>query len=580
MFNEEFSRSIAPFLKPEYFEKRSTTLVFEQFMDYFTTYNSAPTKEALILDIETRSGMSEDDMSDVMNVITCVAERENEAPPDLKWLKDSTLAYCQERSIYNAVTESISIINGDDKNKRPVTVLPDLLADALAVTFDEEIGHDYLTDAEARWEFYHRAESKVKFSLDWMDKITNGGINKKTLNLLMAETGGGKTLMMCSLASDWLILGQNVLYVTMEMAAEKISERIDANLMDVELCDLPAIPKDSFLRKAKKIQDKTSGKLVVKEFPTSSAHAGHIRHLLRELKIKKKFTPDVVIIDYINICASSRVRSVDSSYTLVKSIAEEMRGLAVEADVAILTATQTNRCLRKTTEVETPSGTKKLSEISVGDIVLGNDGFNKVTDVHTEIHEKTYKVTLASGKEIVCSGNHVFPVGDKFMTIDQGLSVGMELEELMSERNYLMKSKIVKIEEISEQEELIDISLTGNRLFYANGILTHNCGWGSSDLEMGDISESSGLAATVDMMLGIIATEEMKAQGTMMVKQLKNRYTDVSRNVRNTFNVERSKMRMTNCEDQQIVQVGSAPNRTESTPPWQSPKKEITGFKF
>jgi len=417
IYNEPYARTVAPYLKREYFESRVNGIIFDEYDIFVKKYSNPPTKEALVLELETRSDVTEDEMKGIINKVGEIAQFAKREKPDFQWLIDTTETYCSDRAVYLAVMDSIGIIQGEDK-KRTKNMIPELLADALSVSFDSNIGHDYLDNADARWEFYHKKEKRLRFLIEWLNLITGGGLPKKTLTILLAPTNAGKTLVKCHLAADFLMQGKNVLYITMEMAEERISERIDANLMGVDIADLRSLPKETFDSRLEQIRAKTTGKLMVKEYPTASAHVGHIRHLLRELRIKKRFIPDVIFIDYLNICASSRIRNGENTYVLVKSIAEELRGLAVEQDVAIISSTQTNRD-----------------------------------------------------------------------------------------------------------------------------------GWGSSDLELSNTSESAGLPATADLMIGIIVTDQLTQMGQMKLKQLKNRFSDVTRNVAEILNIDRAQMRLSECED-------------------------------
>lgn len=339
--NEDFARKTLPFLKEEYFGDSSERQVFKRINDFMLKYNNRPTREAIGIDIESSTNLSEEEHKRSMELIRELVEPE---PSDMTWLLETTESFCQERAVYNAIMDSIAILDGKDKS-RTKNALPEILAEALGVSFDSHIGHDFIEDSDERYDFYHRKEEKIPFDLELMNTITRGGLSRKSLNIILAGTGAGKTLMMCHLAAANLTMGKNVLYITMEMAEEKIAERIDANLLNVPLDDLSHIPKDMYDNKIARMRAKTEGKLIIKEYPTASAHVGHFRHLLNELNLKRSFVPDIVYIDYLNICMSSRVKSGSnvSSYTYVKAIAEELRGLAVEKNIPIVSATQTTR---------------------------------------------------------------------------------------------------------------------------------------------------------------------------------------------------------------------------------------------
>ena len=337
--NEEYTRKVLPYIKSEFFSERDEEFLFKQIREYFLKYKSVPTPEALMIDIDEQDNVDAQLLQDTMILVGEIKSDTSSTPE--KWLEDSTEEWCKDRAVYNGVMSSIEIIQSDGSKGE----IPDILRDALSVSFDTNIGHDFLDDWEPRFDFYHTEEERIPFDLELMNKITKGGMPNKTLNICMAGTGVGKSLFMCHVAASCLVQGKNVLYVTLEMAEEKIAERIDANLLDISLNDLQDLPKSMYKKKIKRVQEKTKGKLIVKEYPTASAHSGHLRHLLQELDLKKSFKPDVIFIDYLNICASFRIRpgSNLNTYTYVKAIAEEMRGLAVEFDVPIMSATQTNR---------------------------------------------------------------------------------------------------------------------------------------------------------------------------------------------------------------------------------------------
>ena len=336
--NENYLRNVSPFLKKEFFSHSNVT-VFRLITDYFNDYNNTPTQQALKIELDNLQNLNQDNYDYSLELITRLSSSE----ADYEWLVEKTEKWCQDKAIYNAIMESIQVIEGNSKKDKGA--LPEILSDALSVSFDTHIGHDFLEDYEKRYDFYHQKIERLPFDIDLMNTITRGGVPRKTLNVILAGTGVGKTLMMCHFAASNLMEGRNVLYVTLEMAEERIAERIDANLMDVPLNELETYPKQTFDTKIDRIRKKTQGKLVIKEYPTASVGAGHFRHLLNELKLKKKFTPDIIFIDYLNLCISSRMKMGGSvnTYTYVKAIAEELRGLAVENNLPIFTATQTNR---------------------------------------------------------------------------------------------------------------------------------------------------------------------------------------------------------------------------------------------
>ena len=337
--NEKFTRKVLPFIKPEYFQDRTQRLTFEHIDDYVKRFNNIPTKEALTIEIDN-SKLSEDQFELCSNLVNDLILKEKS---DDDWLLEKTEKWCQDKAVYNAIMQIIQIIDG--KSSKTTNALPEILSDALSVSFDTHIGHDFLEDAEERFEFYNRVEDRIPFDLELMNKITKGGLPKKTLNVALAGTGVGKSLFMCHMAAANLSEGKNVLYITMEMAEEKIAERIDANLLNVPVQELPDLPKNLYDDKIDRLRAKTPGKLIIKEYPTATAGVGHFRHLLNELKLKRNFTPDIIYVDYLNICVSMRMKYGASvnSYTIVKAIAEELRGLAVERNVPIVSATQTTR---------------------------------------------------------------------------------------------------------------------------------------------------------------------------------------------------------------------------------------------
>ena len=425
IYNEEYSRKVIPFIKPEYFEQRSEKVIFEEITNFIVKYGSAITIEALNIETENRTDLTENEIKEIRELNSSFEE----TVVDNQWLLDSTEKWCRDRAIYLALMESISLADGKD-DKKGRDAIPSILSDALSVSFDNHIGHDYLNDYEERYESYHRKEDKIPFDLEFFNKITKGGLPNKTLNIALAGTGVGKSLFMCHVASSVLLQGKNVLYITLEMAEEKIAERIDANLLNVNIQNIIDIPKPMFGSKVTNLTRKTQGQLIIKEYPTASAHSGHFKALLNELALKKSFKPDIIFIDYLNICASSRYRANANvnSYSYIKAIAEELRGLAVEANLPIVSATQTTRS-----------------------------------------------------------------------------------------------------------------------------------GYGSSDVDLTDTSESFGLPATADLMFALISTEELEGLNQIMVKQLKNRYNDPTIYKRFVVGIDRAKMRLYDCEQsaqQDIVDSG------------------------
>ena len=438
MLDEEYVRKALPFIKSEYFAESSGKHLFTIINKYFTEYDALPTKEALQIEVGQITGISDDQHKDIIKRIADIDEERS----DYEWILDTTEKWCKERALYLALMSSIKIAEGNDE-QRATGAIPTILSDALEVSFDNHIGHDYLEDYEERYNFYHQKEEKIPFDLEFFNKITKGGLPNKTLNVALAGTGVGKSLFMCHSASSVLLQGKNVLYITLEMAEEKIAERIDSNLLECDIQNITELPKMMFENKVRRIAQKTQGKLVIKEYPTASAHVGHFRALLNDLALKKSFRPDIIYIDYLNICASSRYSKLGNvnSYSYIKAIAEELRGLAVETNVPIVSATQTTRS-----------------------------------------------------------------------------------------------------------------------------------GYGSSDVDLTDTSESFGLPATADLMFALISTEELEEINQIMVKQLKNRYNDPTVNKRFVVGIDRAKMKLYDVEqsaqkdivDANQVQEIIKPSKTES----------------
>jgi replicative DNA helicase len=353
-FNEEYTRKVLPFIKEEYFGNRVEQLLFGEIFKFVEKYNNLPTKDAILIELNSRKDINEEELNHIKDYVVAIENTES----DNQWLSETTEKFCKDRAVHNAVLSGIKILDNKDKKQTPEAI-PHILSEALAVSFDKSVGHDYIEDAEARFKFYHTKEKRYQFDLDYMNRITKGGVPSKTLNIALAGTGVGKSLFMCHVASSYLLQGLNVLYITLEMAEERIAERIDANLLDVTMEDLHDMPKQLYDGKIKKLREKTQGQLIVKEYPTASAHSGHFKSLINELALKKSFRPDVIFIDYLNICASSRFKGGNiSSYFYIKAIAEELRGLAVEQNVPIFSATQTTR----TGFVSTDIGLEDTSE--------------------------------------------------------------------------------------------------------------------------------------------------------------------------------------------------------------------------
>ena len=416
IYNEEYTRKVLPFLSVNYFQEREDKILYEKIAEYINQYNALPTQEALAIELD-KSSIKDEEFQNTLKLLESITNENDEA--NISWLLDSTEKFCQDRAIYNAVVESISILDEKGRNTRDKGSIPDILSDALSVSFDPHVGHDYFLDADERYKFYHRIEEKIPWDLEFFNRITKGGLSNKTLNIALAGTGVGKSLFMCHVAASCLSQNYNVLYITLEMAEERIAERVDANLLNISIDDLQKIPKDLYDKKIDKLKQTTKGKLIVKEYPTAAANVNHFRALLNELNLKKSFVPNIILIDYINICTSSRIKpgSNVNSYTYIKSIAEELRGLAVENAIPILSATQTTRS-----------------------------------------------------------------------------------------------------------------------------------GFTNTDIGLEDTSESFGLPATADFMFAIISTEQMEELNQIMIKQLKNRYSDPTSNRKFVIGIDRSKMRLYDVE--------------------------------
>ena len=446
--DDTYVRKVIPYIKPEYFNEYSDKILFDIINNFVVTYGQTPTKEVLSIEVDNRKDLNEDSYKQLQVKIDDIDNTE----VDSQWLLDATEKWCKQRAVYLALLDSVKIADGQDE-KRTEDAIPSILQEALAVSFDDHIGHDYIEDYEDRFAFYHRNESKIPFDLSLFNKITKGGIPNKTLNVALAGTGVGKSLFMCHMAAASLLQGKNVLYITLEMAEEKIAERIDANLLNVNIKDIEDLPEQLFESKVTRLAQKTNGKLIIKEYPTASAHSGHFKALLNDLSLKKSFKPDVIFIDYLNICASSRYKgALVNSYTYVKAIAEELRGLAVEFDLPIVSATQTTRS-----------------------------------------------------------------------------------------------------------------------------------GYGSSDVDLTDTSESFGLPATADLMFALISTEELENINQIMVKQLKNRYNDLNLFKRFVVGIDRAKMRLYDVEDSaqvDIVDSGQEQYDFEEIAKSQQPTAKFTDFKF
>lgn len=433
IYNEDFCRKVFPYIKDEYFEEQIYKKLYSTFAEYVSEYKEPPSIEALKISMDKRTDLNEQSYLEINKLIDqlSIDEKTNQ-----EWLISETEKFCQDKDLYNSIRKAILILDGQDK-EYDKGAIPQLLSNSLGISFDTHIGHDFLEDFDARYDYYHRKEERLPFDIEILNKITKGGLPRKSMTVLLATTGGGKSLVKCHVAAQNLLYGNNVLYITMEMAEERIAERIDANILDVTLEELSQMPRDVYEKKINRIKGKTTGKLIVKEYPTGSAHAGHFRHMINELRMKKNFTPDVICIDYLNICASSRVKgaAAGNSYTLVKSIAEEIRGLAMEFDCAVITSSQFNRG-----------------------------------------------------------------------------------------------------------------------------------GYDNSDVDLTNTSESMGITHTADAIFALITSEELEALGQLMIKQLKNRWGDLSYYRRFVVGIERAKMKLFNLEEVAQSRIQSEANANDDKP--------------
>ena len=369
LFNEDYYRRVYPYIKAEYFEDSSIKKIFDTYSNYVEEYKEPPSVEALKISLDKRKDLNEDSYKNVMDSVN---NFQRDTDTNIDWLVKETEKFCQDKDLFNAIRKAILVIDGEDKEMDKGS-LPELLSNSLSISFDTSIGHDYIEDYEGRYEFYHKKEERIPFDIELLNKITKGGLPRKSMTVLLATTGGGKSLVKCHAAAGALMMGKNVLYITMEMAEERISERIDANLMDCTLDEVTEMPRDVFEKRINRIKSKATGKLIVKEYPTGSAHVGHFRHLLNELRMKRGFTPDIIMIDYLNICASSRVKgaAAANSYTLVKSIAEEVRGLAMEYNCAVVTSSQFNRDGYGNSDVDLTNTSESMGITHTADCILG-----------------------------------------------------------------------------------------------------------------------------------------------------------------------------------------------------------------
>ena len=368
ILNEDYSRKVFPYIKEDYFEENSVKKVFSTYAEYVEQYKESPSMEALKISLDKRKDLNEQSYKDVMSVVD---ELKVDSSTNQEWLVEQTEKFCQDKDLYNSIRRSILILDGKDKEFDKGSI-PKLLSDSLGISFDTSVGHDFLEDFEERFEYYHRKEERLPFDIELLNKITKGGLPRKSMTVLLATTGAGKSLCKCHVAASNLMYGKNVLYITMELAEEEVARRIDANIMDITLDEVKELPLKTFQARMDRYKSKTTGRLVIKEYPTGSAHVGHFRHLINELRLKKNFTPDVICVDYLNICASSRIRgaAAANSYMLVKSIAEEVRGLAMEFDCAVITSSQLNRSGYDNTDVDLTNTSESMGPAHTADAIF------------------------------------------------------------------------------------------------------------------------------------------------------------------------------------------------------------------
>jgi len=440
--NEPYVRRVLPFIKDEYFQERTDKAVFGAIQEFFNKYNALPSTDALKIGLSSRTDLTQNEFDGIEQKIKAF---DTTTKQDENWLVDETEKFCKDKAIFNAILESVHIIEGKSKEKS-VNALPSILSDALAVSFDNNIGHDYLRDAEKRYEFYHTVEQRIPFDLEYMNQITNSGTPQKTLNVVIAGTGVGKSLFLCHHAANCLMQNKNVLYITCEMAEERIAERIDANIMDITLDDLKDLTKEMYAKKLFNATRGVSGKLIVKEYPTGSSNVNHFRHLLEELKLKKKFVPDIIFVDYLNICASSRFKAaMVNSYTYVKGIAEELRGLAVEYNVPVFTATQTNRDGYTNTDLGLENTSESFGLPQTADFMFAmirTEDLDKMDQVVVKQLKNRYN-DLASNRKFILGINRSKM---KLYTVEESaqeglVGVGAESDVGTGEKNFSSKFK-------------------------------------------------------------------------------------------------------------------------------------------
>jgi len=452
IFDENYTRKVLPFIKSEYFSNSSEKILFEQIELYVMKFNSMPTQEALEIEIETKVNLTDDQYKSCLGLIKEISTETDNS--DTEWLIVNTESFCQEKAIYNGIMQSIQILDSKNtKDKLDKGAIPGILADALSVSFDHHVGHDFIDDADTRYEFYHRAEKRIPFDLDYFNRITKGGLPEKSLNIVLAGTGVGKSLFMCHCAAANLSIGKNVLYITLEMAEERIAERIDANLMNVEVDKLVALPKEAYLKKVERIREKTTGKLIIKEYPTASANVSHFKHLLNELKLKRQFIPDIIYIDYLNICASARMKMGNSvnSYTYIKAIAEELRGLAVEHRLPIVSATQTTRSGYSNTDVGLEDTSESFGLPATADLMfalISSEELQDLNQIMVKQLKNRYNDPTTNKRFVIGVDRSKMKLYDAEQTAQSGLSdSGQDDGPVFDKSNFGKRDRVRKFDD-------------------------------------------------------------------------------------------------------------------------------------
>lgn len=517
--NENFVQSTLIFIKDEYFQDRAEREIFKVISKYIKEYSKLPNITATILELKESVDLSDDECETACETIREIAMYDTS---DLEWIRSQTEDFCRNKAVYNAILKSISIYEGNEK-KLNIHSIPDLLKDAISVNFESRIAGDFFDDAKQRWDYYTCPENKIPFDIEILNQITDGGCGKKTLNVLLGGVHAGKTMSLIHLACGYARLGFNVIYFSMEMREESIFQRMDANFLQMSVNAIPGISEEQFLSKIGRLKQKQYGTIKVREFPSNGAHSEDFRFVINEFKNKHRWMPEIVIVDYLGITASSRlVYGTQNSNTYMKSVAEELRALSTDLDLIVWTAHQFNRCIDVDSQLELESGEMiRIADVKVGDRIKTNGGFEVVVNKYPIEVKSGYRFKTASGKEISSSGNHIFPVLEglicaEYLKVDDMLFVEEGFWDKITQKDPIAKF------------ETIDIEIAGDRLFFANGILTHNSGMKDSDADMTDIADSIGITNAADFILSISRNEDLDEQGQIVLKQLKNRYKNKS----------------------------------------------------